>query len=147
MTEKPIVHVRLINGDEFIAELWKETKTKLQIRRPLTVSEQQDAETGSATIVLSRYLLDNGQMPIDIQKIHVLTKTPIMAELETYYLNSLQFNEFFIEKNVMENIKRTNSQMGMVLFNHHRAEELKKEMGPQEAPRVVKIYHQCDTLQ
>jgi hypothetical protein len=147
MTEKPIVHVRLINGDEFIAELWKETKTKLQIRRPLTVSEQQDQETGNASIVLSRYLLDNGQDVIDIQKVHVITKTGIIPELETYYINSLQFNEFFIEKNVLENIKKTNSQMGMVLFNHHKAEELRKELGPQEAPRVVKIYHQCDTLQ
>jgi hypothetical protein len=40
--QSPVKHIRLINGDEIIGELFKLKKDEVLIKKPMVVSERED---------------------------------------------------------------------------------------------------------
>lgn len=106
--EKPIYHIRLVNGDELISTINKCTKTYLELENPLVVDEMKNPENGQSTILLGKYSLSNEPI-LRLNMTHVITKTAVEPEIAKYYLNSLSYNKSFVDKQKLNEIKKVNN--------------------------------------
>lgn len=110
-----ICHIRLINGDEILCEVVKNTAKDVTVRRPMVVSEKTDAKTKASIITMSRYVMFNGDTDTKIQKPHVVTMTTVLNEFQTYYFNSIEYNSRFVEPQVLDQIAYVNEVMESAL--------------------------------
>ena len=106
-----IVHLRLINGDELIAEIEKTTKNELFLLKPMIVSEITDVTSSQSTIILSKYILFDNDVAISISKNHVITNTSVLKEIESYYRNSIEYNSKFVDPLVENELVKVNQAL------------------------------------
>lgn len=78
-----IRHFRIINGDEVIGEIEKETSIELSIKNPLVVVEMPEI------ITLAKYVPFSENQTINIKKSHIIAITEIHEEMIRYYKNTL----------------------------------------------------------
>ena len=101
-----IKHLRLINGDELVAEVTDEDDNKITTRNPMIVDVITD-EHGSTNTVLQTYLKFQESGICVIDKRHVIVAVPVPDEVCTYYEYSKKlatnYDERFREKIVYAN--------------------------------------------
>jgi hypothetical protein len=129
--QSPVKHIRLINGDEIIGELFKLKKDEVLIKKPMVVSEREDEATKISTVVLSKYVLFEEEKAISFRRDHIITLTDVLDEIRSYYYNSLEYNKRFVEPLVQAEIVKVNEVMSAVL-QQHTNELLMGEMEPSD---------------
>lgn len=113
---KKVYHIRLINGDEIISEIDSENKTSITIINPLVVEELKNPETGTSSIILSKYSLSDDSN-IKINKNHIMTLTTVNDAIMQYYMSSLVYNEKYIEQNKINEIKKVTEYLNGIISN------------------------------
>lgn len=116
-----VIHIRLINQDEIIGQIYTEDDTRVFIRNPLIVEEKIDAKTNQSMVVLSRYILFH-DVPIEFKKTHIVTFSGVLPEIEDYYFNSLEYNRKIIEPKILGEIRRINATMVSYLTDEEEDE-------------------------
>jgi hypothetical protein len=126
--QSPVKHIRLINGDEIIGELFKLKKDEVLIKKPMVVSEREDEATKISTVVLSKYVLFEEEKAISFRRDHIITLTDVLDEIRSYYYNSLEYNKRFVEPLVQAEIVKVMS----AVLQQHTNELLMGEMEPSD---------------
>lgn len=98
MPKKPIWHMRLINGDEILCQIGKETDNEIVVKYPLVISEKVEKKTGKSNIVLSKYTLSKNSN-LNLKQTHIVTKTRVHDEVENFYKSSLDYSKNVLEPN------------------------------------------------
>lgn len=106
-----IGHFRLINGDELIS-IYSKSRTGYDLVEPLAIEEL--SLNGTTNIVLVQYNLSENEK-LSIHKNHVVTFSTVSDLIKDYYLNSIEYNEKFIEKNKAMEIARVSNTMRDIL--------------------------------
>lgn len=118
VAKSPVKHIRLVNGDELIGELFKLKRDEVLIKKPMVVSEKEDEKTKVSTVVLSKYVLFEEEKAISFRRDHIVTLTDVIDEISSYYYNSLEYNRRFVEPLVHAEITKVNEVMETVLAQH-----------------------------
>lgn len=113
---KKIYHIRLLNGDEIISEVDSENKTSITVLNPLVVEELKNPETGTSSIILSKYSLSDDHN-IKINKNHIITLTTVNDTIMQYYMASLIYSEKYIEQNKINEIKKVTDYLNGIISN------------------------------
>lgn len=108
MAEDNIQHLRLVNGEEIVADIIGETEVSIILNNPLIVEEKID-ELGS-TLLLSKYIPFSKTKIMELSKTHIITYNELHPELIRYYYNSLKFNKDS-EIRMIDEISRVNDLM------------------------------------
>lgn len=111
MVNGEVIHLRLINADEIIGELDKIEDEKIYLRKPMIVDEREDPKSKTVSIVLTRYLLCDKSISIPFRSEHIITQTGVLPEISEFYFNSLEYNERFMEPQILSDIEKTNTAM------------------------------------
>ena len=92
-------HIRLINGDELIADFissFKEgTKEKIRLKNALVVQKNDIGD-----VILVSYNPFSSNDSVEFDSSHVLNITDVHKEVERYYSNSLICNRKFLDDNM-----------------------------------------------
>lgn len=124
-----VIHIRLINQDEIIGQIFNEDDNRIFIRNPLIVEEKMDSKTNQSMVVLSRYILFH-DVPIEFKKTHIVTFSGVLPEIEDYYFNSLEYNRKIIEPRILGEIRRINETMASYLTEPEEEEDSETLMVP-----------------
>ncbi len=119
-----IVHIKLVTGEELFAKFQSEEDNVYIISDPLIVEEKQNPYTGMPFITLSKYIAFSKSNVIQLQKSHVIALYIIIDELSVYYNNYLEYNNKFIEPNMMSQINTINTQLELLLQNNIEGTEV-----------------------
>ena len=111
MVTGEVIHLRLINADEIIGELDKVEDEKVYLRRPMIVDVREDPKTRSVNIILTRYVLCDKKASIPFKAEHIVTNTGVLPEISEFYFNSLEYNERFLEPQIIGDIEKVNHSM------------------------------------
>lgn len=106
-----VFHLRLLNGDEILCHVYRKTKDAILVRDALVVDEVKDNETGRSSIFLSKYTL-TVENSLTLRADHVVTMTPVAAEIEDYYQNSVEYSRNYIEPNKLAEIQKVSAMLG-----------------------------------
>lgn len=119
-----IQHMRLINGEEIVADILTETEYSVVVDNPMMVEERKD-ENGSS-LILTKYIPFSKNKVCELNKSHIITFNQLHPELIRYYYNSLKFNDKS-EMKMVEEITRVNHLMEQIM--NQQKEELSLENG------------------
>ena len=128
------IHMRLVNGDEIIAELHEITDNEIRVMKPMVVSEKEDPRSKTGTIILSKYVLFNDEEYVGFQRIHVVTLTDVMEEIKSYYKNSVDYSTKVIEPIVKREIMKVNNMMEQILYPREELEIPVQGLEPRARP-------------
>lgn len=103
--------IKIINGDEVIGEICKDTAKQLSILEPMVVEESINESTGRSTMLLTSYNPFEDDSLFVLSKQHVLAVIPVKDEIVRYYDNSRTFNKMFVTKKLESQIRDVNEQM------------------------------------
>lgn len=124
MTEN-IQHIRLINGEEIVADIISETEWTITVDTPLMIEERRD-ESGASALIMTKYIPFSTDNRCELSKEHIITFSQLHPELIKYYKNSIVFNGKSTAKIVAE-IGRVNALMEEIMmeeeFDHSGLEE------------------------
>lgn len=110
---KPIVHLRLVNGDEILCQILRKDKTFITVKDALVVDEVKENETGRSSIFLSKYTL-TGDDTVKLKLDHVVTMTNVASEIEDYYKNSVEYSKNIIEPTKLSEIAKVSSMLSTI---------------------------------
>lgn len=131
MTNTPSIFLlRMINGDELIAEVDSNTTKKVYLKNPLIVEENFDPDTGTSSILLSSYAPFGVEGLISLQANHVMSMIPVKPQIERYYQNSLKYNAVIITKRLEEEMESINSQMEDMIMKRENQEFQAETVSP-----------------
>jgi hypothetical protein len=108
-----VFHLRLVNGDEILCRVYRQTKNVILVKDPLVVDEVKDNETGRSSIFLSKYTL-SVENNLSLKPEHVVTITPVAAEIEDYYKNSVEYSKNYIEPNKIAEIQKVSAMLSSI---------------------------------
>lgn len=108
--EQKIFHIRLINGDELLGDLHKEDDLNYTIDQPLLLEEVFDHETHIPKQILTDYVPFSIPKACNINKIAVISMTPVADEVLDFYRHSVELTKMK-SKTVLENISRVSDEM------------------------------------
>lgn len=104
--ENPIIHIRLVNGEEVIGALANKTDSSLFISHPLVV-DQVAGDDGKYRIVLNNYLPFADEKICEFINPHIISVTNLHPEVERYYSLSLKMAERY-DSLMLNEIKNNN---------------------------------------
>lgn len=107
---KTVKHLRLVNNEEVIAEVTKETKESLVLRNPYMVIELPE------TVSLAKYVPFSAEQVVEIKKVHIITITELHEEMVRYYDNTIQIGKNAAEK-AMAGLKNINDVMEDYIYD------------------------------
>lgn len=105
-----IKHFRIINTDEIIAEVVKETDTTFVLKKPHIVIELPEK------IILSKYVPFAKEQEIVIKKSHVIADTLLDGEMVRFYFNSVMMGDRASGK-ALEGLAQVNDMMESYLID------------------------------
>lgn len=111
-----VCHLRLVNGDEILADIIHTDEDYMVVDKPLYVNEQMNSE-GKSVVVLTKYIPFAASEICQFKQSHVLTTTPLHPSMVKYYYNSLYFTSNHENKMLFE-IEKANVLMEQVMFDH-----------------------------
>jgi len=86
-----IVHLKLVNGEQLVGQLKKQTKKKTTIIRPLSVRVMVDPDHQSQSIGLFQYSeLANVDLVVQFFNDHIITIIPTSDEISSVYLSTVE---------------------------------------------------------
>ena len=103
MTNKPVHHFILMNGDHILAAVAKKTKTTITLQDAFIIDEHKDYDTGQTSLLLNQYLY--GQQNAIISKSHIMVSTPVDEIVEKYYRTFVRFNAEHVQKSKYNGMK------------------------------------------
>lgn len=112
-----LVHVKLVNGDEFIASLIFDDEECYIFGEPMAIEQRVNTMSGSSVTVLVKYIQVNSNKEIIISKHHVLLVIPVDSVIEKYYVVSKIYNDKYVQPNVMNEIEKVSAAMEDVLYS------------------------------
>jgi hypothetical protein len=104
---RDVVHIKIIDGQEIIAELGDEESGILVLKNPMKVEERL-TESGSTAIIMSRYNIfsNNEFMVLDLDK--VISYTKVHKTMNEYYFSSVDYCKRFIDDKIVNDLARSN---------------------------------------
>lgn len=109
-----IQHLRLINGEEIVADIISETEWTVTVDTPLMIEERRD-ESGASALIMTKYIPFSTTNRCELSKDHIITYSALHPELIKYYHNSIVFNGKSTAKIVAE-IQRVNALMEEIMM-------------------------------
>ncbi len=109
-----IKHLRLMNGEELISEIYCESNEGFWLINPLYPTSGETGET-----ILMRYAPYDKSNHIKINKEHVLMCTDVHQEMRRHYYLSLKVTADY-EKHAMEALRGVNDEMERSLVSPRR---------------------------
>lgn len=110
-----IHHLRLVNGDEIIADVVAINEQHIVVNNPMYVNEQVNSD-GKAVVVLTKYIPFCSTDYCEFRRDHILTTVPLNTSMSKYYYNSLFFTESHENKMIYE-IEKANALMEQIIFD------------------------------
>ncbi len=124
-----IRHIRLVNGEELIAEYVDEDEEKTQtiLFQPMVAKEHHSSQSDS-TVILSNYIPFSEDQFMSIKNSHIISTCPVKAEFKEFYIHSLKYNNMIVEPAMLSKVVHTNAIMSeMLSVNHVRFNDGLKE--------------------
>jgi len=109
-----IQHMRLINGEEIVADIISETKWTVTVDMPLMIEERKD-ENGASALIMTKYIPFAVDSKCELSKEHIITFSQLHPELIKYYKNSIVFNGRS-EQKIVDEIGRVNLLMEEIMM-------------------------------
>jgi len=109
-----VQHMRLINGEEIVADIISETEWSVTVDTPLMIEERKD-ESGASALIMTKYIPFSIDNRCELSKDHIITFSNLHPELIKYYHNSILFNGKSESKIVAE-ICRVNVLMEEIMM-------------------------------
>lgn len=115
--EENIQHIRLVNGEELLADILDQYNDKILVSCPLLVTEKTNP-TGKVTTVLIKYLPFSSNNICEISMDHVITITEIHEEMVRYYHHSLRMANIY-QNNMIKEVETVNILMESSMMDSH----------------------------
>lgn len=116
-----IYYFKLVNGQEFIANVLFEDQIIVEVENPLCIEEVPN-EDGKSTVLLTPYTPFSKKSTFEFNKNHILVKYPINEIIENYYKLSKQFTAKH-EQYLLNEIIQVNKKMVELLLDSLDEEE------------------------
>lgn len=102
---------KLLNGEEIIGKFDNQTEHNIQLSNPLLVDSTVNEEGMDQVVLVSYVPFGKGPEQYNFNKFHVIQILPLIEEAQRYYLNSLRYNQEFLDIHKESQFKRINDSM------------------------------------
>jgi len=116
-TNNSVCLLKMINGDELIAQYKTDIDDNIVVSEPLVVEETNYG--GSATIVLTTYLPFSKTDTVSFKKMHVITITGVTDAVSRFYFNSLISSKSQIIDKIDKQLNFINATLESQKANEH----------------------------
>ncbi len=110
MVQKEIIHIRLVNGEELIAEIADRSTDEVFIKNPYVIIET------ATQITLQKYVPFQDEQVMAVKNIHIIMTTQLHPELIRYYENS-KYLASRITASALEGLARVNDQLEEYIYS------------------------------
>lgn len=118
------VLIKLINGEELIANVIHEDKNVYIFREPMAI-EQRALASGGTIDVLVNYVNMANTFDVEIKKSHVLCVTLVDKKYDKYYEISKTYHAKHVRPNLLEEVTKVTDAMEEVLYSSVKLKDSK----------------------
>lgn len=111
--EKPLNYIKLITGEEILAQVDKKSSQFVRLNDPLIV-KQWESDEGTDSTVLMNYLPFSRHGQCEISRRNILVITPVTDEVKRFYFHSRVTTAEY-DRHMAEDMKEMNDHASAVL--------------------------------
>ena len=129
--EQKIVYIKLVTGDEVVGDCLGEDdkQTVVIIKHPMVMAEIVNPYTQAVGLTLARYsLCGPGHYVVPFKHEHIVTMTPVVDEMVSFYNNSVTFHKEIADKNVLEELESASAATKSAVMCERKQRDFEDEI-------------------